>query len=286
MSSFQKVVKYGAITFAIILAIGIITSIVSAVVGVFSFVTGSVGFGMKRGYVERYNESQKFDNIKSLDIDIDIGDLELLEGEDFLIEANDISKDFKMDISRSGTLRIRENHRGLSFLRLKLNSHNDISTRIRVYIPENYKLESTSIDAGAGKVMIEALNTEKFRISAGAGKFDGYNIVADKASIDGGLGSFTMENVTFNNMDLNCGVGKVFLQGVFRGDNKIDCGVGDLDMEVVGNVDDYDIKIDNGIGLVRLNGERISREYRKNNNKFDSLDIDGGVGRIELEFQE
>lgn len=54
MSSFQKVVKYGAITFAIVLAIGIITSIVSVAIGVFSFVTGNVGLGMKKGYVERF----------------------------------------------------------------------------------------------------------------------------------------------------------------------------------------------------------------------------------------
>lgn len=286
MSSFQKVIKYGAITFAIVLAIGIITSIVSAAVGVFSFVTGNVGLGMRKGYVERFNESHKFDNVKSLDIDISAGSLEILRGEDFSVEANDVSKDFNIDLSRNGTLKIREKHRGRRFFWLDFNVRNSISTEIRVYIPEDYKLDTTSIDAGAGKVMIEALNTEKFRVSAGAGMIDGYNIIADNASIDGGIGSFTMENVTFKGMDLNCGVGKVFLEGAFEGDNKIDCGVGELDIEIRGNVDDYDIKIDNGLGQVRLNGERISREYRKNNNKFDSFDIDGGVGSVNIEFFE
>lgn len=286
MSSFQKVIKYGAITFAIVLAIGIITSIVSAVVGIFSFVTGNVGLGMRRGYVERFNESHKFSNVKSLDIDITAGDLEILRGKDFLVEANDVSKEFNMDLSRDGTLKIRERQRGISFLWFNFNVNNNISTKIQVYIPENYKLNTTSIDAGAGKLAIEELNTEKLRISAGAGKIDGYNIVADNATIDGGVGSFNMENVTFNDMDLNCGVGKVFLEGVFEGDNKIDCGVGDLDIEIRGNIDDYNIKIDNGLGQVRLNGERISREYRKNNNKFDSLDIDGGVGSVDITFVE
>ena len=286
MSSFQKLIKYGAITFAIILAIGIITSIVSVATGVFTFVTGNVGLGMRKGYTERFDENHKFSNVKSLDIDISTGSLEILRGEEFLVEANDVSKDFSIDLTKGGTLKIREKHRGMRFFWFDFQIKNDISTEIRVYIPENYKLNTTSIDAGAGKVMIEELNTEKFRVSAGAGLIDGYNIVADNALIDGGVGSFAMENVSFNGMELNCGVGKVFLEGVFQGENKIDCGVGNLDMEIRGNVDDYDIKIDNGLGQVRLNGERVSRNYNKNNNKSNSLDIDGGVGSVDLEFIE
>lgn len=285
MSSFQKVIKYGAITFAIILAIGIITSIVSVAIGAFSFVTGNVGFGMSKGNIERFNESHKFNNVKNLDIDISAGSLEILRGEEFLVVAKDVSKNFKMDLSNNGTLKIRERQRGLSFLWFNFNVNNDITTEIQVYIPENHMLDTTSIDAGAGKLMIEALNTEKLRISAGAGLIDGYNIIADNVSIDGGVGNINMENVTFNDMDLNCGVGRVFLEGVFEGDNKIDCGVGDLDMEIIGDVDDYDIRIDNGLGRVRLNGERISREYRKNNNRSDSLDIDGGVGSVDIVFK-
>lgn len=285
MSSFQKVVKYGAITFAIVLAIGIITSIVSVAIGVFSFVTGNVGLGMKKGYVERFNESHKFDNVRSLDIDLSAGSLEILKGESFLIEANDVSKDFRMDLTNNGTLRIRERNRGFNFLWFNFNGNNRITTEIKVYIPEDYKLNSTTIDAGAGNLYIEGLNTKKFRISAGAGKIDGYNITAENASIDGGVGNINMENVIFNDMDLNSGVGKVFLEGVFKGDNEIDCGVGDLDMEIIGDVDDYDIKIDNGVGQVRLNGERISREYRKNNNRSNSLDVDGGVGSVDIIFK-
>jgi len=285
MSSFQKVIKYGAIAFAIVLTIGIITSIVSVSIGVFSFVTGNVGFGMRKGYVEKFNESHKFDNVRSIDIDLSAGTLEILKGEDFQVEANDVSKDFKMDISANGTLRIRERNRGLNFLWFNFNGNNRITTEIKVYIPEDYKLNTTSIDAGAGNLHIEGLNTKKLRISAGAGKIDGYNVIADNASIDGGVGYINMENVILNDMDLNSGVGKVFLEGVFKGDNKIDCGVGDLDMEIIGDVDDYDIRIDNGVGNVRLNGERISREYRKNNNRSNSLDVDGGVGSVDIIFK-
>lgn len=286
MSSFQKTIKYSAIAFAIVLAIGIITSIVSVTIGLFSFVTGNVGLGMGNSNVEKFNRSYLYDNVRSLDIDISAGSLEILNGEDFQIEANDITKDYNIDISRNGTLRIREKNRGLRFLWFDLNFNNRITTEIKVYIPEDYKLNTTTIDAGAGDIYIQELNTEKFRINAGAGKIDGYNIITNNVSIDGGVGNINMENVIFNDMDLDSGVGKVFLEGVFKGDNEIDCGVGDLDMEIIGDVDDYAIKIDNGLGQVRLNGERISREYRKNNNSTDSLDIDGGVGSIDIIFKE
>lgn len=285
MSSFQKAIKYSAIAFAIVLAIGIISSIVSVVVGVFSFITGGFELGKRNDNTEKFNRRYIYEDVRSLDIDISAGSLEILSGEDFLVEANDVTKDFSIDFSKNGTIRIREKYRGLRFLWFNYRINNSNNTNIKVYIPENYKLDITTIDAGVGKLYIEELNTRKLRVNAGAGEVDGYNIIADKVSIDGGVGDISMENVIFNDMDLNSGVGNVFLEGEFKGDNEIDCGVGELDIEIIGDADDYDINIDNGLGKVRLNGEQISREYRKNNNRSNSLDVDGGIGSIDIIFK-
>ena len=283
MSSFQKVIKYGAITFAILLAVGIITAIASAALSIISIVTGNNFITHRRDLVT-IDESKRFSDVSSLDIDIAYGNLTIRPGDSFHVEANDVLEEFEMKVNNKGTLIIRDRKKRIDFIWFKFNINTDIHSNITLYVPTDYQLEKTEIIAGAGKVDIDSINTKKLIIDAGAGSMECSNVSASEVNLNGGAGTMTFTNVYFKDMDLDCGVGKIEFDGVLLGENNIDCGIGNVELDIASPEEDYDLSIDSGIGRVRLNDKRISKEYRRNNNASSSIDIDGGIGYIDIRF--
>ena len=56
------------------------------------------------------------------------------------------------------------------------------------------------------------------------------------------------------NLDLDIGAGKATIEAYLEGRNDIDCGVGALDINLLGNKEDYQIKVNKGIGSVTVDG--------------------------------
>ena len=282
MSSFQKTIKYIAIAFAVFLSITIISGIVSAGSAIFSVISGGVHFTEK----ETTDFDKTFTGVTGLDIDNSTGRLTIKKGDAFRVEAEGVSKDFSAEIQRDGTLRITDNDRDMNFLWFNFNSYNSPNSRVTIYLPSDFIAEDTKIDTGAGTVTIENLQTERLRISAGAGNITGMNIDADDVKIEGGVGAVKLDNVNFTDADIECGVGNLKLQGIFLGDTKVDCGVGEVELDLIGNEQDYDLDIDSGVGNIRLNGEKVSGEFRTNHNAQNSIRIDGGVGNVKIDFEQ
>ncbi len=291
MNTFQKIIKYCAIAFAIILAIGIITSIAGAATAIVNLVSNR--FVHRDSIDVDFHEDRKrsskdltksFQDVKNLDIDIDTGSLQIVNGNTFRVEAENVSDDFEAKVTSNGTLILREKMRRFNFLWFNFDLSNNLNSRIILYLPDDFVSKETKINNGAGKVTIEGLKTKELSISAGAGNMDGSMIKADKVELNGGVGSISFKEIDFGDMDLDCGVGNVLIEGKVTGDSTIDCGVGNVDLNLIGSAEDYDFDIEAGVGRVRLNGERISKEYRRNNGAASSIEIDGGVGDVEINF--
>ena len=282
MSSFQKTIKYMAIGFAIFLAVVIISGIANAGFAVVSAITGGIGHVNK----ETMDFTDTFTGVKSLDIDNATGKLTIKTGETFQVEAENVSKHFEARVSSDGTLTISENTRSTGFLWFNFNGFDNPNSKITIYVPAGFVAERTEIETGAGTVSVEGFKTEKLTISAGAGNINGDEIVAEEVTIDGGVGTVTLNNVDFTDADFDCGVGNIDIQGILRGDSELDCGVGDVKLDLLGNVDNYDLKVDSGVGTIRLNGEKLSDEYETDKNADNSIVIDGGVGNVQIDIGE
>jgi len=281
MSSFQRVIKYCAMAFAIFLAVTIISGIVSVVVTVVSAVSGDSIFNNNK---EKINYEENFTDVTSLDIDINTGQLIIMSGDTFRVEAENVTKDFQTKVSDNGTLIIDESKNNVHFFGFNFNGFNNTNSKITLYLPATFISKDTEINTGAGKVTIEKLDTESLLISTGAGNISGNNINAEEVKIDGGVGNTDFEEVSFKNADFNCGVGNLNIKGELLGDNTIDCGVGEVKLELTGNVDDYQLNIDSGVGTVRVNGEKIKDSYQNNNRADNSIEVDGGVGNVRIDF--
>ena len=88
---------------------------------------------------------------------------------------------------------------------------------------------------------------------------------------------------TIGYLDFNMGVGEVNITSKIIGVNEIDAGIGSLNLNLIGSLDDYKIKIEKGLGSAIVNGNNISRdEIVGIGDNF--IDIDGGVGEIKVKI--
>jgi hypothetical protein len=283
MSSFQKIIKYCAIAFAIFLAVTIISGIASAVVGVVSTITGNSVFHSDKDVID-YSDS--FTEVESLDLNISTGNLIIKTGDTFRVEAEDVIDNFEAKVDSDGTLSIGDGGNGIHFLWFDFNGFNNPNSKITLFLPADFVAREARIETGAGKVTIDELNAGDLEISAGAGSIKGSNLSADEVKIDGGVGSIKLDKVSFTDADIDCGVGSLVISGELKGENKIDCGVGDVDLDLIGNAEDYELDVDAGVGSVRVDGEKVKGEYNDNSGAEHKIEVDGGVGSVRIDFAD
>lgn len=269
MSGLQKIIKYLAIAFAIFLTFSIISGIMYGI----SFI-GDILDGDKDSITEELKDLEINDNTLLLDIHVSSSSIILKSGDFFKAETNNKYINSKQDKNK---LYIQEKKHNWF--------HNDKSELI-VYIPNDFVFDGVSIETGAGKVDIEQLSTKQLYLVLGAGKVDINNLnVSESTKIDGGAGEININAISMNNLDLDMGVGKLSLTSKLTGKNKIDSGIGGVNLSLIGIIEDYEISLDKGIGEAKINGKTMKDDtnYGTGNNK---LDIDGGIGSINIEIKE
>ena len=277
MNEFQKVIKYLAMGFAIFLTVTIIGGIAT---GIFAL-TGVFNGVATRGDAVDINKS--FDDITSISIDHGVGTLKVRTGDSDKVEviAKNVSEHYTIEKSLNGTLTLKNKSRYWFWNWFDGNFKSDIT----VYLPEGFVAERFIIDAGAGDVNIEDLEANELEINGGAGNIRGNNIIAHTVDIDGGVGNINFKQVVLNDTTIDSGLGNVDIEGTLSGKTDIDCGVGNVDLDLKGTIDDYKIKVEKGLGNIKINGEKYSNINWNSLNAKNFMDIDGGVGDININFE-
>ncbi len=208
------------------------------------------------------------ENINTININVEAGEVIIKESDSFKIEASDIVENkFKSEVINN-TWEIE--HLQFSHFFNFLSNSFSLNSKIIIYIPEDITMDKFTIDLGAGKGEIENLNAKDIKINVGAGSLDIDNLYSEKSNID-------------------CGVGDININGIMLGYNKIDNGVGSVNLNLIGNEKDYNYRYDIGIGEVKINDtthtKGSSGDYL-NNNAINDFDIDCGVGSIKINIKE
>ena len=268
MSTAQKIIKYCAEAFALFLAVTIISFVVIAGYKILSTV----------GLITTENEnietkiiSKKDDKIVSLKININNTNVEIKEGS-------------KLEVSTNNNDLIYENEEGNIDISDKgLNVYNAANNyELIITIPTKTILTSTDMTIGAGKITIDALNSDKLYMDLGASKTTIDNLIVTKyAKVNGGAGKITIKNGELNNADLDLGVGKSDITCDITGDSSIDTGVGSLKLNLLKAKEDYTFIIEKGVGSITFNGENIDDDVAIGSG-INTLEIEAGVGKVEI----
>lgn len=278
MNEFQKVIKYLAIAFAVFLTVTIITGIASAVITI----VGVTNIKQE----ETVDFEKSFDEVRSLVIENGVGKLMIksTDSDKITVEGINVNESFVAERSLSGELRIQTKFNFWNMFSSKKSSNKN--TSVTIYLPTSFEADKVKIEAGAGNVTIEKLVTDKLDINAGVGDVYGEYLYADNVKLNGGVGEITLEYVELNDVDIDAGVGNIDIQGKITGRNDIDAGVGNIRLELNGLLKSYDLKVDKGIGDIYIDGDKYSKLDWDNNNAENSMDINGGVGNIRIDFKE
>ena len=266
MNEAKKPIKY----LAIALALFIIFTIVS---GIIFMITVSINLFGNKETNESLKETEVNNKIKNLNIDLLTTKLIIKKGDKLTFETNN---DHITVDEGSNKLYIKEETHNILF---KNNNYELI-----IYIPNEMVFDEIEIEASAGSINIDRLNTNTLNLELGAGSFivDELNVY-NKAKINGGAGKITINKSNINNLELDMGVGKLELTTTLTGKNKIDAGVGQVDINLEGT--DYTIDIDKGMGSTLINDKKINDDTTfGDGNSY--LEIDGGVGSININTNE
>lgn len=273
MTTAQKVIKYIAIALAIFIIVNIASALLFGL-NMFSNFLGltkednSTNRNTSNDIVSNFEDSQ----IMSLKIDLAYANLTVKTGDQFKSETN--SK--KIECKRSGNqLLIRE--KGLDWF------SKDNNRNIVVTIPKDTLLDNVKIEAGAGEIQIEELNTKNLNLQMGAGKLTAQNLkVTQKSRIEGGAGKVEILSGSINNLDLEMGVGTFKLASILQGSNKIEAGIGKLDLDLTDDLENYTIRVERGIGAVKINGNEVSSDRTTLGTGATNIKVEGGIGSIDI----
>ena len=276
MKTTQRIIKY----FAILLAILIIISIVSALLFGLNIFSGILGLTKENisnkenseiltsVETEKYFENRQINNMK---IELYYANLIIEVGNNFHVQTNTNNIEYKQS---NNQLVVKEKNANL------FNSNNQRT--ITITIPVDTVLDTVSIEAGAGEIQIEKMATKNLDWEIGAGTVKITDVhVTQKAKLEGGAGRLEMLSGEIANLDLEMGIGDLILATSLSGNNKIDAGIGKLELTLTDGLDNYVIRVNKGIGSIKIDGNEINNNVEYGNGKTH-LKINGGMGSIEV----
>ena len=226
-----------------------------------------------------------FDHVEGITIKHGAGTLLIKEAEVEKVKVSTDKSREGYDIKdKNGTLIINDKLKMKGFFKYFGRSHRE--NNLTIHLPKNYNLEKLEIEAGAGRVILEDFTADNLDINAGAGAVSAKNVKAYKTKLTGGVGSMDLIDVEFESGKIDCGVGKLYISGKLIGNNKINSGVGEVILDLSGQLEDYNLLVEKGLGGIFVNGKEYKNVNFKENKAENTLEIQGGIGKINLNFKD
>lgn len=212
--------------------------------------------------------------IHSLDVQINAADFKIENGDEFLVESN---LKYLSVSEKNGVLTIED--------KAKSNS-NYFDSILTLYVPNGTEFDDVDIETGAAKMTVDTLSANSMELKLGAGdvRFESLNAYSE-VDIEGGAGQITIVSGTLNDLTIEMGMGELNLTAAVFGDSDLKFGMGESNLTLIGTKDDYKVNIEKGIGSITVDGETVT-DYGSSGNGQNYIEIEGGIGAINLNFKE
>lgn len=287
MTTFQKIIKYGAIAFGAYLCVIIISAIILAITTIFGITVGMNAIeesfnNNNQTVIESVN--YEYTGIEKLNIELGICKLNIQNDETLTdkikVEMKNTSN--KMYCKQLGNELKIDDDKNVSINFLK---NRNIVPEITIYIPQNQEFENVDLNVSINDVNIEKLNAKKAKIETGGGRCIIKNIITEQLDIEGGAGETIVENSKTNRLELDAGIGSTIITAEILDTADINSGVGRLELNLLGSKENYMIKPSVGIGGVVVDNQRAENEKIIGNGN-QKVKIDAGIGEVAVNFIE
>ena len=275
----QKIgIKYFALALGIVLAIAIISAIAGGALSVLTV----VGLLDRERPANDQSMSFAFNNVTAVQIENDIGKLEILPGDSCRVEAQNVTENFTCEVQGETLVVKNELGGGAWGFAFGGGAYSDL--RVTVYLPRDRFYRQVTVHSGAGELYIEELEAGEINLEIGAGRAVLKGLSAEKGKIEGGAGELTIERAELSDITLQSGVGALSFSGALLGDSRVSCGIGAVNLDLTARIDDYDLTLSAGIAEIVVNGERVKSGHRGNITAGNTLKVEGGIGRVVIDF--
>lgn len=212
------------------------------------------------------------DDIHSMDIKIDAGEVQILEGDDFKLVSN-YKDNYIESYEEDGTWKIKtKNSLRSKWFGFTIGHNINKVGSIDIYIPKDFHGKSISLEVGAGKMTIHKLKADEIDLEVGAGKMTIDSLDANKKA------------------DIEVGVGHIGIdQAKLNGKSIIECGIGNIEIGLVGEEKDYNFNVDAGIGSVKINDAKYSMTSSTRSlgdHSGNEIYIECGIGNVVIQNEK
>lgn len=240
-----------------------------------------------------YALTESYQDVKSLDFDINFGDVTIQNGSEFKIEGGD-SRYFTSQVINGVWTIDEKDHIGFNVFGLHFGDGGinvgDYDGDVTITLPQNFQADSIKLKMGAGEIWADQLKGNEVSIDVGAGDVNIENLYAyTRSEIKVGAGNVNVDTADIKDVTINCGLGNVEINGKIIGKNSVDCGVGEVTLDLVGKETDYNYYVDSGVGDVIINEDTYSMSSstkKVTDGAVYEFDIKCGVGNIDLSIEE
>lgn len=228
------------------------------------FGTGDVRwYDDEDAYVGGENSKIIEQDCRNLELEYGAGQLEIYYG-----DVSDVQVDSKNVHGLKITVGGEEGEETL-YIEGGLNVTDASDSKLVIILPKEMQFEHVDMELGASQADIDGLLAEEIDLSVGAGQANIANVNTRILDMEVGAGEAGVTNLTVWNLNLEVGVGEANVQvnGAENDFNyRIECGVGEV---VVGN------KSYGGLG---------AEQTIKNQESSYMIDIECGIGSVDVQF--
>lgn len=227
-------------------------------------------------------------NIKNISLEGNYGKVQIIKGDRFSYEVVGTevnSSMFTHEVSED-TWKIKvKNRSGFYFFGFGVDDHISL---LKITVPSTEMLENVKIKLNAGSLNVERLAAKNLEMEMGAGSLEAEELIGEeKLKLTVSAGKCKVDNMIGKDPYIRCEAGQIKGKGILTGQGKVNCGVGQIDLEVLGNLEEYDYTVSCSVGAIKVNGSQVGGIATKNSKKLGAANnfaLDCGVGQINVDF--
>lgn len=243
-----------------------------------------------------YLQQVKGEDIKTIDIDVDFGNIEIREKESLDDNQIDvISNNNLMYIVEENNNEIRiinnpDYKRGVSFLGINFDFGFSLEEEnLRVCLPKDYKLDTSNIYLAAGEITIDGIDMTSLGVESDATNIELANMNITNLNVSTNIGNISGKEIIFDNASVHADTGNIELSCDVLNVLVADCNVGDIEIDLVKKEEKYNVLARCNLGNINIGSFENSGVNGEINlikgDENPEIQLYSDMGNIEVDFK-
>lgn len=161
---------------------------------------------------------------------------------------------------------------------------------ITLYVPEGFYFEKAEVEMGAGVMKFSELCVKgETSLEVGAGQIVVDDVRSETLELSIGAGQIELKNMRLSELEAEIGMGELKAEGEILSSADVECSMGNVKLKVKGSEKDFNYYIECAMGNVDLGSDSYSglaKEKTIENGASKEMSIECAMGNITVVFKK